>query len=577
MFKKVFTGTITLLLFFATSLAIAQTTRFVVWGDSQFQNPEVFEKYVKETALINPDFVCHVGDMIHGYTYNIESARKQWKRFKKQIAPLNCPFYPTCGNHDITTKEIQPAYQEAWGEDKLYYSFSFQNCHFIVMNTFLDQKFYQFPEEEMNWFLQDLEDHKGYENIFITMHAPLYMGDKMDWTEMHNILKKYNVKAVFTGHYHVYDWRNKDGIDYFCVNSSGNMRTFDNHFLGASHHYLEVTVKEGTVNYAVHTKDGILPHNIVSQDERKIAKKYYNSDITFSIPSPNNDNISTTVTVPITNKTDSTRDYILEWETKDFNCSITPAGKKISLNSGETDSVKFDVELPKGEYARADFPYMIIKTPYTTSSGYDTYIKNKVNVFAPPTVNIYKMDSEFELDGKLTEECWNKNCIDTLYIDKNFTPAKEQTKVILSYDNDNIYVGIRGEEPNPEKLSAFAYGDIPLVFGDDDFEIYFDTNLDRVSFYRLMVNPAGTTLSSGPKGLFSFKFDVKTYTGKDYWSAEFKIPFKELDTVVPGINAEWGFNVRRHRQQAEPAQSDWSKMNTRPPYEPEYFGIIKFN
>ncbi|MHB8852531.1 MAG: hypothetical protein ACYC6P_04125 [Ignavibacteriaceae bacterium] len=33
-----------------------------------------------------------------------------------------------------------------------------------------------------------------------------------------------------------------------------------------------------------------------------------------------------------------------------------------------------------------------------------------------------------------------------------------------------------------QKLSSVAYGDIPLVFGDDDFELYFDTNRDQTTF-----------------------------------------------------------------------------------------------
>ncbi len=60
-----------IILFF--SVSPAQEFRFAVWGDSQFQNPEVFEETVKRTHLLNPDFVIHVGDMIHGYTYSIDT------------------------------------------------------------------------------------------------------------------------------------------------------------------------------------------------------------------------------------------------------------------------------------------------------------------------------------------------------------------------------------------------------------------------------------------------------------------------------------------------------------------------
>ena len=47
-------------------LSLAQQFKFVVLGDSQFENPKTFEEIVKETELLHPAFVIHVGDMIHG-------------------------------------------------------------------------------------------------------------------------------------------------------------------------------------------------------------------------------------------------------------------------------------------------------------------------------------------------------------------------------------------------------------------------------------------------------------------------------------------------------------------------------
>ncbi len=143
--------------------------------------------------------------MIHGYTYSIDNARKQWQRFKKQISPLTVPFYPTPGNHDVTTKEIQPAYLETWGNDKLYYSFDYMNSHFIILNTCLNQDFDTIPPIEMEWLKKDLEGSKYKENVFVSMHSPLHLNKNYDWQPVHNLLKQYNVKAVFSGHYHYYD------------------------------------------------------------------------------------------------------------------------------------------------------------------------------------------------------------------------------------------------------------------------------------------------------------------------------------------------------------------------------------
>jgi hypothetical protein len=89
------------------------------------------------------------------------------------------------------------------------------------------------------------------------------------------------------------------------------------------------------------------------------------------------------------------------------------------------------------------------------------------------------------------------------------------------------------------------------------------------------VNPGGTILSSGPKGLFTFSFDVKTYVGKDFWSAEFKIPHARINAEPPQKGTEWGMNVRRNRTQAASTVSEWSRMRGFPA-QPQYFGILRF-
>lgn len=91
-----------------------------------------------------------------------------------------------------------------------------------------------------------------------------------------------------------------------------------------------------------------------------------------------------------------------------------------------------------------------------------------------------------------------------------------------------------------------------------------------------MVNPKGKVLCSSPEGLFSFKFEVKTFIGKNYWIAKFKIPFSQLHITKPIKGNIWGFNFIRHRLQSKVQQSFWSLMQYYLPYQPEYFGILKF-
>lgn len=567
--------TIFLLLIFITQ-SFAQDFRFVVFGDSQFQNPEVFEAFTKKAELLKPDIYLHVGDMIHGYSYNIDNARRQWKRFNEQIENLSAPFYPTPGNHDITTKEIEPAYVENWGKDKLNYSFDYKNSHFIILNTGEDQKFDKLTDEQVDWLIDDLENSNNAENIFISMHSPLHLGHKFNWDSVHNIIKKYPIRAIFSGHYHTFDQRTIDGIRYINLTSSGNL-PYENHLAGRSHNFLFITVADDSVEIAVINKNNIYDVEDVAPDEYKLSAKYFSSNQTAIISNPSVKGIDTALQIPIKNTADKKRVFTLVWQSENDKWDFNPQMKNLEIDAEKSDTVGFNISGLKGNFNRTELPKLKVSSDYLSNSGVVTKSEYFINLFYPPKVFAAEINDEIKLDGKLDEEKWEKTeGIKNLFVDKENHSAKENTSVKILYDDKNLYVGIKGEEPNPAGLSEKAYGDIPLVFADDDFEIFFDANRDLKTFYRLMVNPAGTTLSSSPEGRFTFDFDVETFTGEDFWSAEFKIPFSEMDEEKPETGERWGFNVRRHRQQADIVQSDWSKMQNYPPYQPEYFGILIF-
>jgi hypothetical protein len=240
-------------------------------------------------------------------------------------------------------------------------------------------------------------------------------------------------------------------------------------------------------------------------------------------------------------------------------------------------TVAFRIEGPGEPLARAAYPILRVAAPYVNSVGAETLAEWRYELFSPPVARAERLDEAPTIDGELTEPTWDEPSADEFVVDFQNAPAPEPTAIYFRYDDENLYVGARMAEPNPEGLAAGAYGDIPLVFGDDDVELFLDADLDRKTFHRLMVNPKGTTLSSGPDGLFSFDFDVATATGEDYWSAEFAIPFAEIGRETPRRGERWGVNMRRHRTQADPPQSDWNKMRTHPPYELARFGRLVFD
>lgn len=549
--------------------------KFIVWGDSQFNNPEVFEKIVRETNLLKPAFVIQVGDMINGYSYDTEKIRKEWEKFREQIAPLTVPFYPVPGNHDITTTPVLSIYSEVWGKDKFYYSFDFQKSHFIILNDVYPGMMDRISDEQIKWLKKDLKKNKKAENIFIFFHSPLFKIEDFNWNQIHDLLKTYPVRAVIAGHSHVYDFSEKDGIKYFIVNSSGETSRI-NHLTGHSHGSMVVSVDKTKIDYAYIADGAIFAHDAVLDGETRRANPYYEPEKAYIIPDSSSGDVRQKIVVPIKNNTDEERSYTLRWETDNFDIRFDPPGMKFTLAPKQSKENSFEIFIPKGKYFRENLPKLKIESPYKNKAGSETFIVSYQYLFAPPETQAFIKAGAFALDGKLDDEAWKGAPeIAGLFVDKKGTPATEKTTVKAIYDGAFIYIGILGAEPNPGGLKNNAAGELPLVFADDDFEIYLDSYRDLKTFYRLMTNSAGTVLCSGPKGLFTFKFDVKTFVGADFWSAEFRIPYTEIEAKPPKSGDVWGMNIRRCRQQDGGSVSEWSRMRGFPA-QPEYFGLLKF-
>lgn len=76
---------------------------FVVYSDrtgGPDSGVSILADAVRDTNLLDPDFVMAVGDLINGYS-NEEVWMKQMKEYKSIMGELACPWFPVAGNHDI--------------------------------------------------------------------------------------------------------------------------------------------------------------------------------------------------------------------------------------------------------------------------------------------------------------------------------------------------------------------------------------------------------------------------------------------------------------------------------------------
>jgi hypothetical protein len=161
--------------------------------------------------------------------------------------------------------------------------------------------------------------------------------------------------------------------------------------------------------------------------------------------------------------------------------------------------------------------------------------------------------TEFQLDGRLDDEVYRELRPGSDFIQEEPTegaPATEKTEIWVFYDDDNIYVGARMWESEPDRMVVNEMRkDSPNVFQNENLTIVFDTFYDRRNGVGFVINPIGgrqdgqiTNERWNRDWNTIFDFGVGTFDGG--WTAELAIPFKSL-RYRPGASQVWGINARR--------------------------------
>lgn len=181
-------------------------------------------------------------------------------------------------------------------------------------------------------------------------------------------------------------------------------------------------------------------------------------------------------------------------------------------------------------------------------------------------VKIEETSAAIKIDGLLDEEPWLK--ADRAVLFKRVLPidtgmAAAQTEVMLTYDQNNIYLGIVCYDPLPGKRPVeslrrdFSFGK------NDNFIVFIDTYNDQTNGFAFGISPAGAQwdgqqANGGFVNLdwdIKWKSEVKNYD--DRWIAEFSIPFRSMR--YRGGVSEWGINFSRQDLKTN-EKSSWAPM-----------------
>ncbi|MBK8944375.1 MAG: carbohydrate binding family 9 domain-containing protein [Ignavibacteriae bacterium] len=200
---------------------------------------------------------------------------------------------------------------------------------------------------------------------------------------------------------------------------------------------------------------------------------------------------------------------------------------------------------------------------------------------AKPELNIFKIDKNFEINGKLDNPVWLQ--ADPIEINYEFNPgdnaqAKERTIVKALYDEEFLYFGFKCYDSNPEEIRA-NLSERDKIFSDDYVILLIDTYGDAQKGYEIAVNPLG--IQGDLLATFNnedINFNMIYYTAAEKndsgWTAEMAIPFSSLafDETKDPI---WGFNVVRTIPRESRTQNSWVPINKNIPGFLSQSGVIR--
>ncbi len=255
--KKIFRYTqwalIGIILIAFLSCADKSAYQFAVVGDFQPPDDDGYKKVsheiVKRITDSRARFVVIVGDLISGRD------PVKWEQFDDLVRPIRDAgkeIYAVIGNNDCESKDTAAGFENRFGERYQYVNRS--GLSMVFMDSEVHSQGYrnwQLGNEQIDWLEErPWEQDPSYNRDqlrFFFIHRPIFRSKlmRMDLTgkygrskpDIAERLKTLGTDAVFSGHEHLYEEKEVDGVTYFITGGGGG-----DLLTSGFHHFLLVTV-----------------------------------------------------------------------------------------------------------------------------------------------------------------------------------------------------------------------------------------------------------------------------------------------------------------------------------------------
>lgn len=277
---------------------------FVVHGDlTGGERPGVFATAAAQIALLQPNFVISVGDLIEGDSENAQAMAEEWEDYERRARATGSQVYLVGGNHDLTSDLQRAVWKERYGTT--YYHFQYGDALFLVLDTedypqarrsevtrlreealevyanegpeagaqteyarLPERTFGEIGEQQMRYFLDVIDATPDARWTFLFMHkAPWAGAGDRRFHKLEQALRA-RPYTVFHGHEHAYGYQQRQGRDYLRLATTGGSQAPKNG-RSADHVTLVTVGADVTVAHieleGIRDKTGVIPSPMKSR------------------------------------------------------------------------------------------------------------------------------------------------------------------------------------------------------------------------------------------------------------------------------------------------------------------------
>ncbi|MEO0098021.1 MAG: metallophosphoesterase [candidate division WOR-3 bacterium] len=514
-----------LFLFFLSYFSPLSAFKFCVLGDrTPLSSPETFETVLNEIRVLKPDFIIHLGNLIKKGIKDTTLLKKEWENVQRIFSQLGIPYHLCPGSEDIWDEKSEEIFLRYFS--KTYYSFNYENCHFVILDFSRFPKYSDVPKEMIDWLREDLSLFRRARYTFVFAHRSYWRLLKERWG-LHKVLSQLGVDYFLSAHDCFYTYHKMDSIRYLQVGPTGaKLKEETEEKRGGFPNYLLVEVDKKRVNISVIKPGSIFAPEVFSlkeiEEESLTKERIIISP--FSKRSPE-------VNVSLENPYSYEIKGEIRWE--GYSWDISPPKAKFYLSPKSKGFFPFSFSL-KGEI----FPLPELIFSYERE-GKEEVIKKLL----PLKREISAGRITPKIDGELKE--W-RGGIDQ-FGDERGNKAKLHSTLFLGYDSSNLYFALLNYE---KRIKARMRERDGFIKEDDFVSIFLSPKPETI--YEVSFNPLGFISDSRyikEKGKYrkrewNGKYEVKTLIGEKYWQVEISFPLLNFNTEEEV--REIGFNFYRY-------------------------------